>query len=156
VLHGRAYEEIAAESSRLGAQLVVVGRKHDAGPRGHTSDRRGLRAVRQVPNVVLSVAINQPWRPLSRIFFATDLVEAEWGATRWVARLAGSFGAEVTVMHVSDPDWRPLGPSALAAPLLDGDRQADVQALEDLAGFPPRVAAIGQSKKGMTALRRTG
>jgi len=47
------------------------------------------------------VDLKHPWRSIARVLCATDLVDSSHEAEGWAARLAGCFGAHLSLVYVS-------------------------------------------------------
>jgi nucleotide-binding universal stress UspA family protein len=102
VSEGRPYEEIlsVAESRRVGT--IVVGSHVRRGFERLLLGRTAIRVVRESPCAVLTVDVHRPWRGIQKVVYATDLAPGGKRAEGWAARLAGTFGAHLTVVHVAE------------------------------------------------------
>jgi nucleotide-binding universal stress UspA family protein len=60
------------------------------------------RIVRQSPCPVFSVNVARPSSGIERVLLAADLEDEGQAAARWAAYVAGSFGAELVLLHVPE------------------------------------------------------
>jgi nucleotide-binding universal stress UspA family protein len=150
VREGRPHEVVVAEGRERGAQLLVLGSRVRHGVERLLLGRTAVRAARHASCGVFTVNVHRPWQGVTRVLCASDLREGGRAAERWAARLAGTFGAQLTVLHVSE-----LG-SELAAPYVvpphakEGIKSTLEERLEGLkldlaaeaSAFPPGPAGV--------------
>jgi nucleotide-binding universal stress UspA family protein len=129
---GPVDEQMLQAAASLSASAIVIG------ARGRTEkERRGagstaLKIARAARCPVFTIDVRSPFRAPSRILFATDLDEHSAPAQRWAARLAGVFGAHLTLLHVSDMVGRLVAPYSLPPRALEDYHEALIERLESL------------------------
>jgi nucleotide-binding universal stress UspA family protein len=101
VREGRTHEAVLATAAEMGALCVVMGSRVHAVLEHWLVGRTATRVARAAHVPVFTIDIHRPWRTPSRILFASDLQDDRRSQV-WAARLTGTFGAELVILHVSE------------------------------------------------------
>jgi nucleotide-binding universal stress UspA family protein len=99
---GRPYEAILAVAEERKALAVVTGSHVHTGFERLIVGRNAIRVARLAGCGVFTVDVHRPWKGISKIVYASDLREGNRNAEQWTARLAGTLGANLTLLHVSE------------------------------------------------------
>jgi nucleotide-binding universal stress UspA family protein len=103
------HKEIAAQASRLAADLVVIGTHGRSGIDRMLLGSVAEKVLRTSPVPVLTVPPHVPdvvplgRDPFKRILYATDFSPGSRDAMRYAASLAEHAAAELTIIHVVEP-----------------------------------------------------
>jgi len=146
VKEGRPDVVICETAREAGCEAIVVGAEQH-GPLEHLLvGRTALRVIRDAPCAVLTAAIAGPWKGIERVVYATDLShEGLTDAEAWAARLAGTFGAELAIVHVSEAGSSFRDPYVLPVPHLERLRSLVAARFEAARA---RIAAVASEIGG--------
>ncbi len=101
VLEGEPYAAIVTHAEKSGADLIVVG---GSGAARLRSKRLGEVAEKVVQHATRSVLVARPAAGSGKILGATDLSEPSLPALTMAAEEARLRGAELTIVHVVNPE----------------------------------------------------
>jgi nucleotide-binding universal stress UspA family protein len=109
IVEGRPYEDsvseqILEEAMARGAELIVLGSLGKRGIERMVVGHTALRVERASETPVFVVDSRHPWRGISQVLFAADLQREAQRAAWWATRIAGAFGASLSLVHVSETE----------------------------------------------------
>lgn len=102
VMEGNAGRQISHEASRINADIIILGTHGSSGFHklflgSHTWD-----VIKNSTIPVLAIPQNAFLTPIKQIAFATEYREGEIPGIGLVSKLAKHFGAELTMVHISN------------------------------------------------------